>query len=216
MTHLKPTRLLFIRHAQSEANARHIVQGWGDAPLTELGWFQARQLAVWLREHNPGADRLIASPLQRAYQTACMVGEALDLPVQTDAALKEIYMGELENVEVAVFDRALAVGDIERRYGVETQEAFDVRVIGGLERILTTYQGSTIMIVAHLGVICTALAHWVDQDTSRCWELYGHACNTGISELLLTEQITLLRHSDAPHLMSHMPDVPHSPDSWES
>ena len=57
--------LWLARHGQSTVNAG--AQSDMDAPLTELGWQQARDLAVTV-DRQP--DLVITSPLLRARQTA--------------------------------------------------------------------------------------------------------------------------------------------------
>ncbi len=98
-------RLLLCRHGQSEAdlNPRRI-EGSADFPLTPLGRRQAEALARWVARHYQ-VDRLIASPLQRAQQTAQALSRALNLPVETDARLAERSTGLLAGLTLAEADR---------------------------------------------------------------------------------------------------------------
>lgn len=67
---------LFVRHGQSEGNARSIVQGLLDLPLDDLGRAQARDLAPWIATRAP--DAVLCSPLARAAETAAILASALD------------------------------------------------------------------------------------------------------------------------------------------
>ncbi len=65
--------LLLVRHGQSEGNARGVIQGQLDMPLTDRGREQARSVAERLRREG-GVERLVASPLARAFETAEVIG----------------------------------------------------------------------------------------------------------------------------------------------
>src|SRR5262245_20577361 len=60
-----PTRILLVRHGQSEWNAAGRWQGQQDPPLTELGRRQARAAA----ETIGAIEAVFASDLQRALET---------------------------------------------------------------------------------------------------------------------------------------------------
>ena len=82
--------IYFIRHGQSEANARRVHAGQFDAPLTELGREQAREAGRRLKGIK--FDKVFASDLSRASETA-----ELSLPgcsYKTDARLREILLGD--------------------------------------------------------------------------------------------------------------------------
>ena len=53
--------LVFVRHGQTEANARGLLLGRADPPLSELGRRQAAALAARV----PATARVVASPLTR-------------------------------------------------------------------------------------------------------------------------------------------------------
>lgn len=66
--------LLLWRHAEAEDDEEDLGRA-----LTERGHKQARQMAAWIRAHQPKDLRIIASPAVRTRQTA----EALGLPFET-------------------------------------------------------------------------------------------------------------------------------------
>jgi len=88
-------RLLFARHAESEANQLRVISN-RDLPhaLTPLG----RQQAVTLADSlvDKGISVIYASPILRAAETAQLVGVRLGLAVQTADALREPDCGVLE------------------------------------------------------------------------------------------------------------------------
>jgi len=70
--------LILWRHADAEPGTRDL-----ERDLTAKGRKQAQRVADWLREWLPGEARVLASPANRARQTA----EALTRSFATDAAL---------------------------------------------------------------------------------------------------------------------------------
>ena len=85
------TRVLLIRHGQSEWNADGRWQGQADPPLTDLGRLQAAHAA-----RNLGVvDAIVASDLHRASETALIISEALGVgPVVLEPGLRERDAGE--------------------------------------------------------------------------------------------------------------------------
>ena len=88
-------RFYFVRHGESVANTRHVISNRGlGEPLTERGQEQARVLADSLR--GAGITRLYSSPLLRAQQTAQVLAQMLDLPVEVTEGLREYDCGIME------------------------------------------------------------------------------------------------------------------------
>lgn len=83
--------MILVRHGQSLFNVHYARTrcdpGIPDPPLTEEGRRQAMALAAAL--DGQGIRRLIASPYTRALETASIIAEALDLPIEVDATVRE-------------------------------------------------------------------------------------------------------------------------------
>src|SRR3546814_20228381 len=80
------TRVLLVRHGQSEWNATGRWQGQADPPLTDLGRAQAHYAARSLGV----VDAIVAADLQRAADTALIIsGELGAGPVVLDQGLRE-------------------------------------------------------------------------------------------------------------------------------
>ncbi len=69
--------IYLARHGQDEDNARGILNGRRDMPLTEVGISQARELAEKVKAAGLKFDKIFSSPLQRAYQTAEIIADTL-------------------------------------------------------------------------------------------------------------------------------------------
>jgi broad specificity phosphatase PhoE len=84
-----------VRHGESTWNIAGLAQGHNDeAELTERGLDQAAEIAGQF--HGRTVRAIYASDLRRARQTAAAFAAVLDLPVQTDARLRERSLGVLE------------------------------------------------------------------------------------------------------------------------
>ena len=85
----------FLRHGQSVGNLEGRFQGQADFPLTHTGRAQARALAKrWARE-GVSFNCAIASPLQRARETAEIVTHRLNVALELDELWMERDNGVL-------------------------------------------------------------------------------------------------------------------------
>lgn len=88
-------KLYFARHGESEANVQKVISNRGyQHPLTEKGREQARALVTVLRDIP--ITHLYSSPLQRAVETAQIVGASKGLDYEITDALREYDCGTLE------------------------------------------------------------------------------------------------------------------------
>ena len=156
------TRILLARHGETDWNHIGRWQGHADPPLNDLGRRQAVELAE--RLSHEGISAIYTSDLQRATETARVVGERLDLPVVEDAALREIDVGSwsgLTRAEVAErFPDGFArwqAGEIG--HDGETREELTERVVEAVERIAGRHSGETILVVTHGGAIRALRRH---------------------------------------------------------
>jgi probable phosphoglycerate mutase len=87
--------VLLVRHGQSTWNAEHRFQGQADAPLSEAGRAQAKDVAATVRGWAGGrAATVVTSDLERAAVTAEALADALDAgPPVLDPDLREIDAG---------------------------------------------------------------------------------------------------------------------------
>jgi len=108
--------LLIARHGETEWNAAGRIQGRGDSALTARGRDQARRLAAFVADQ--GVERLFASPLGRARETAAIVARALDLEPVIDERLVEGSAGVGDGLTFAEIETrhagALARRDADR------------------------------------------------------------------------------------------------------
>lgn len=145
-------RYVVVRHGESVANEQRVFAGQTDSPLTPLGRRQAQALAAALREER--IDRIIASDLSRARDTAEAIARPRGLRVETTPALREWDVGELVGLDRAASEARF--GDVARFFhagsrvpGGESFEEVVARVTAFLEELTPRALGSTVCLVAH-------------------------------------------------------------------
>ena len=97
MTSSQPfSRVVFVRHGQTDFNAGGRVQGQVDIELNEVGREQARRMAPMIASLSPSA--IVTSNLLRARDTAEAIGQCCDAPVIEDERLRERFFGHFEGM----------------------------------------------------------------------------------------------------------------------
>ena len=200
------TRLVVIRHGETAWNAAGRLQGHRDIPLNALGQRQAAGLARALADE--GLAAVVASDLQRAWQTGGALATGLGLPLQPEPGLRERCFGMLEGlthaeIEAQWPDQARGLRHREPGFvpagGGESLVDFQARCLATLHRLATAFAGQTIALVCHGGVLdglYRAATH-VALDRPRSWPLG----NASINRLLHTPQgLALVGWNDSAHL----------------
>ena len=158
-TGVAPTRVLLVRHGETELTAARRYSGRGDVPLSDRGTAQAR--AVALRLAGTTVAGIVTSPLSRCTRTGAILAEALhDPPATVDDDLVECDFGEWEGLtfgEVRAkwpteLDRWLADPD-QAPPGGESFRAVDVRARRAVARIRERYPAQTVVVVSHVSPI---------------------------------------------------------------
>lgn len=110
-----PVQIFFVRHAQSEHNARKLVAGRIETPLTEKGIAQAEKTAAYLAEHaHP--DIILHSPIGRAEHTARIIFDACNASASASGGQRVVFEREdnLMELDAGVFENQ-NLADIEAR-----------------------------------------------------------------------------------------------------
>jgi len=126
-------RLVFLRHGETDWNARGLSQGRTDVPLNQVGLQQAERAAQTLRA-TPIAT-IQSSPLIRARHTAEIVAAALRLPVAFDDDLAEVEFGEQEGQPMGEWYDDWIAGTYAPA-GAETFQALLDRTVRAVNRAL--------------------------------------------------------------------------------
>lgn len=149
------TKLLLIRHGQSEANRQRIFAGHYNVDLSELGKKQAECTAEFV-VNNYKVDKIYSSDLIRAYKTAKAIAAKLGAEIIIDNKLREIYAGQWEKCE---FEKLYQYGEDYRIWhenigrsrptGGESVAELHERVYKAICKIALKNQGKTVVIATH-------------------------------------------------------------------
>lgn len=165
------TRVLVVRHGQSEWNAAGRWQGRADVALDEVGRRQAAEAALALGTF----DGVWASNLERAHMTAAIIAEIIGIgPVEIDPRLAETDVGPWEGLTQREVEAGWP-GYLAERRRPEGFEAYDDaadRMLLALQHIAARHRGGEVLVVSHGGVIRAARRRLAAPD-SRLANLAG-------------------------------------------
>jgi probable phosphoglycerate mutase len=232
------TDLYLLRHAEASGAVYHII---GDTDLSPLGILQAEHLRDRLAATGEiAADVLISSTFKRARQTAEIIAPALELPILFDDEMQELRDGAAEGMRVDEYRAKF--GEVNFRETPFRQVApagenwgqFVLRVATALDRIIREYDGKTIVIVCHGGVIGvsflyfsgagslqypqsgfdtdnTSITHWVRRSISgrpTRWRLKCYNDDMHLRDIHSTTRIPWKALSATPAEGAEQPIVP--------
>ncbi len=146
------TRVLLVRHGQSEWNADGRWQGQADPPLTDLGRAQAHHAARALGT----VDAIVCSDLVRAADTAVILSGELGVgPVVVAPDLRERPAGEWQGLTRIEIDERWPgyLDDRRRPAGWEPDDELLARATAALVRIAELVPGGEAIAVTHGGLV---------------------------------------------------------------
>jgi probable phosphoglycerate mutase len=167
-----PTTIVLVRHGVTPHTVEKRFSG-GQASanpgLSDEGRAQIRAVADWLSPLADRVDAIIASPVRRTLESAEILAEALGHPVAVEPGFAEMEFGVWDGMTFAEVgekypDELTAwLGSLDRApEGGESFRVVQKRVLDGLERVLETHEGKTVVVVSHVTPIKTLVAHAVD------------------------------------------------------
>ena len=207
------TRLLLIRHGETNWNKMGRFQGTIDIELTEEGKNQAILLSKRLKNKF---DYIYTSPLKRARETAEILTDSSNKDLNIVENMKEINFGSWEG---------LTIKEIREKYNDEFNkwkiDAQEGKIVGGefslknasirgtkcILDIVNKHRGQTIAVVAHGGIIKASLIGLFDWDMTMYHKtVLG---NTSITEIIFTDDLNpvLMKLNDTTHLKSLKNDI---------
>jgi len=160
----KPT-LWFVRHGESTWNASGLVQGQAEGSvLTARGRREAARAAEQLGRARVSA--IWTSDLERAHETAAIIGHVLHLPLRYERALRERNFGTAEGRPLRELSTAVSGiegdrvvdADVRPPEG-ESLRALYRRVASFMDDAAAGASDSAVVVVTHGGVIRMAQAY---------------------------------------------------------
>jgi broad specificity phosphatase PhoE/ribonuclease HI len=183
-----PTRLLLLRHGQTELSVQRRYSGRGNPALTEEGRRQADAAARYLAQRG-GISAVFSSPLQRAYDTAASAAKALGLDVTVDDDLIETDFGAWDGLTFA--EAAEHDPELHSRWlrdtgacppGGESFDAVSDRVSRARARIIAAHPGTTVLVVSHVTPIKMLLRQALDAGPGILYRLHLDLASLSIAE----------------------------------
>jgi broad specificity phosphatase PhoE len=166
--------LILVRHGQTEANARGLLLGRADPPLTETGYRQARSLASAL----PRPARIVSSPLMRARQTAAVLAEGSTggTDVEVDPRWIEMDYGSLDCRPASALDAASWQAwrddpDFVPADG-ESLASVGERVREACEALAGDAAAHDVIVVSHVSPIKAAVAWAMGVGDEVAWRMF--------------------------------------------
>lgn len=166
--------LYLMRHGETVWNASGKLQGHSDIELNDLGKEQAKTAGNYLKSFH--FDRVFASPLSRAYETAKLATLERTFTIETDLRLREMSLGILEGLTMdevpqdfhAFFQTPHLYKKPEK--GENYKEVQDRAVEFYQEKILPlSTECERILLVSHGAWIKTLLTYLKNLPLSEIW-----------------------------------------------
>jgi broad specificity phosphatase PhoE len=175
------SRLLLVRHGETELNSAERYWGQSDVKLGALGLKQAARLRERLATEK--VDAVYASDLKRALVTAETIASAHRLAVTTFSELRELDFGKLEGLNFKEVSQLFP--EFFTIWYVRTNRSIDLKYpdgesFGDLDRRLGSFLGrlgkhteeETVLIVAHYGVLCTLICRLVGLELKHLFQIH--------------------------------------------
>ena len=207
------TRLLLLRHGETELTAQRRYSGRGDVPLSPLGMAQAQaaaerigQLVAARPESRVAA--VVTSPLSRCTTTAEVISRRLGgVPVVVEPDLVECDFGQWEGrtfAEVRAqwpteLDDWLASTSVAPPSG-ESFAAVTTRVRRVAAKLLQSYPGGTVVVVSHVSPIKIMLRDALAAGDAFLHRLYLDAGGLSVVDTWPDAGVAVRSVNDTGHL----------------
>jgi broad specificity phosphatase PhoE len=206
------TRLVVIRHGESQAQVDGLVSGHDTCKgLSERGRRQAAALSDRLLAGGElgRVDVVYTSVLARSVETAAILRPALgDLEPQAECAWCEIHAGEAEGMPFEELRRHNLPGEADNAFhrrvpGAESWAEFYVRAGSRLRRVAREHAGERVVVVGHGGTVGASFVA-LGEVPIRRGGAFTHATeNTSLTEWSCSGGTwQLVRFNDAAHLLT--------------
>ena len=172
-------KLYFVRHGQTESNKKGTVTGQIDSPLSTEGIEQVKKTIL---EMSDDYSEIYSSDLIRCKQTAEILNQKLNLPIQYDIRLRERHFGSLAGKKFKDMDTTGEIREKDknqqydyRPYGGESVEDVRKRLFDFINELSKKKPKGKVLVVTHGGII--RLLHNLMNA-----EVYGFIENSSVHE----------------------------------
>jgi glucosyl-3-phosphoglycerate phosphatase len=202
------SRLVLVRHGETDWNATGRWQGHGGGGLSARGQEQARVTAEWLAATQGPITRIARSDLRRVAETSAPLERRLDVPVRVDQRLRELDCGSwsgLTAAEIRVHDpgrfAAWQAGADLAPGGGERVAEMQERATAALAECLAEPGAVTTVVVTHGGPIRVGVAGLLGRTVTRLDEAWPPVPNCSVTVLVDGDgSPSVERYGDVAHL----------------
>jgi probable phosphoglycerate mutase len=200
------TRLILVRHGETEWNRVERFRGRADVPLNAAGLAQAEATAQRIaRTWQPAA--IFSSPLSRAVQTAEAIARHYDLTVEPQPDLIDIDFGHWQGLSPEqvrerwpqLLEDWYTAPHTAKFPGGETLAQLRVRAMAAVSALIECHRGQTIVLVGHTVLNRVLLLAMLGLGNERFWRLAQDTCAINVIEAEAADY-TLVALNDTAHL----------------
>ncbi len=200
------TTLLFVRHGQSVSNLEKRFTGQHETPLTELGHRQAEATADYLDAF--AIDRIYASDLSRATQTAEHTAHRRGMEILPDRRFREIDAGFWEGNTYDYLRETYGesylkwINDLGHAHpnGGESTLQLAKRVRDGVRAVLEAERNRTVAIFTHATPVRMMACEWFGLPCERAAEVpFCTNASVSIAEYEGDRFVRLIEYSHDAH-----------------
>lgn len=196
------TRVVLVRHGETDWNLHGRMQGWAPVPLNDTGREQADAVGAYLADEYD-VDRAFVSDLLRTRETAAAILEHVgEVPVSYEPHWRERHLGVYQG---------LTYGDVEERFprfglsesayeaAAEVPEAGESlrdladRATGRFKRVVQDHPDETVLVVGHGGSIHVVLGYAKGMALSEALTSH-HQHNCAVNEIRVSgDEVRVVR-----------------------
>ncbi|MFI7608967.1 bifunctional RNase H/acid phosphatase [Micromonospora sp. NPDC049366] len=202
------TRLILVRHGETEYTEQGRYSGRGDVALSARGREQVKATASRVAALAPGAAAVVSSPLSRCTRTAEAISAALGgVPVRRDENLIECDFGAWEGRTFAEvregwpgeLDAWLASTRVAPPDGESFAEVAE-RASRAVAALREAYARETVVVVSHVSPIKLVLRDALAADDAFLHRLYLDAAGISVVDLWPDGGVAVRSVNETAHL----------------
>ncbi|MFH2011128.1 MAG: histidine phosphatase family protein [Pseudomonadota bacterium] len=181
------TRIILIRHGETDWNKEQVFRGRIDVPLNSVGLEQAKVTGEALRNYR--IDAIYSSPLSRAMKTAEAVAAFHpDISVKEAEGFIDIDFGKWQGIPHnrvqeeyrELYNKWEREPDIVKMPDGESLDDVKLRSMGALNNIFVNHDNKTVAIASHRVVNKVILCSVLGLTNQHFWAIRQDTCSINI------------------------------------